>query len=193
MQVDVGALAAGQVEGLPYIGQFYPGVASLPGHGAPLTDYASVSRPLPLYVRMGVPGAKHFFDGRGYGLHSQAGVGPGRTARGRASLTVKKSLVFRCKARGCRALVNYQAAVRAAVAAGRRVFIPSDGCGARGCAKKSFKSRFERYQLDIAAGLRSGRRLYIRRPCRPRPAVVLLLSTATSSAAAAAIDRQFSR
>ena len=41
MQVDAGALAAGQVEGLPYIGQFYPGVASLPGHGAPLTDYAA--------------------------------------------------------------------------------------------------------------------------------------------------------
>ena len=43
MQVDAGALAAGQVEGLPYIGQFYPGVASLPGHGAPAIDNVIMS------------------------------------------------------------------------------------------------------------------------------------------------------
>ena len=146
-------------------------------------------RPDDVWASMAHPDAAHRAGRRGYAWRpgAQRGVGTGNNIHlGQAGMRLAKALCFACAEPGCCALVDFLAATRRNGDEGNTSFVAGVGCASELCTRNFHRSRFEQTQLRMAAQLRSGTRLLVRRPATLSPDHVWLVSTAGTEQAAAA-------
>lgn len=80
------------------------------------------------------------------------------------ALQQMRSLLLVCKRPGCFGLVDYKAARRQALQAGRVDFRAGDGCAGARCSADYRAARFRRRQRQQAELLRMGERMLVRWP-----------------------------
>jgi len=83
---------------------------------------------------------------------------PGLAENTQAALRRAHTQTLECKATGCGALVDLQAARRLARKAGRDYFIAGDGCASAQCSTRHWPARFAAGQQRMAAALQSNER-----------------------------------
>ena len=92
-------------------------------------------------------------------------VGIGGAHGSKAALNALGALTLRCSRRGCKALVDYGCAHRAAVKRGKpSIYVVGDGCAGEGCAARFRRARFDKQQAKYRKALRRRLRVLIEWP-----------------------------
>ena len=117
-----------------------------------------------LLPRAGPDDRARWADARRRGPGWRLNCGTGNAPGSLAAMSRFNLLTMACQQPGCCALVDYKAARRQALHAGRVAFAPGDGCAARSCSVDHRPARFARRQLAMAAHLDGGKRLLVRWP-----------------------------
>lgn len=151
------------------------------------TSNSNHNQELLLLPRSGPDDWARWEAGRARGPGWRPACGTGNAPGTHASLKQWNHLTMVCCKLGCSALVDYKAARREALRAGRSSFKPGDGCGARSCSRSHRPARFTSRQVAMAAMLKGGKRLLARWPRDRADRDVWVHGQEATDAAAAAV------